>query len=49
MSNKYYSLEETGRNNINKKLKILTPTKSHTLRPEDILATTDYLLNLDYG
>lgn len=49
MSNEYYSLGEIGRNKLNKKLKILTKTGVQILRPEDILATVDYLINLDYG
>nr|AEQ94246.2 RNA polymerase beta subunit [Eutreptia viridis] len=44
-----YSLGKAGRNKINKKLKILNTTEIDTLRPEDILATIDYLINLDYG
>jgi hypothetical protein len=32
---------------MNKKLKILA--KSFILRPEDILAITNYMINLDYG
>ena len=49
MSKEYYSLGEAGRNKINNKLKLSHKTKSQILRPEDILATIDYLINLDYG
>lgn len=44
-----YSLGKAGRNKLNKKLKILSTSEIETLRPEDILATIDYLINLDYG
>nr|UXD06229.1 RNA polymerase beta subunit [Eutreptia sp. CCAC 1914B] len=49
MMKDYYDLGEAGRHKINKKLKILTDPQIQTLRPEDVLATVDYLINLDYG
>lgn len=43
-----YSLGKIGRLRVNKKLKLTTNPKSLILRPEDILAATDYLINLEY-
>ena len=43
-----YSLGKTGRIRLNKKLKLSMNPQSLTLRPEDILAATDYLINLEY-
>jgi len=44
-----YDLGKLGRIRLNKKLKIVgNPTKP-TLRPEDVLAAVNYLINLEYG
>lgn len=43
-----YCLGKIGRLRLNKKLKLTTNPKSLILRPEDILAATDYLINLEY-
>ena len=54
MDPKRYDLGKIGRAKLNKKLKIIgasaesTPRET-TLRPEDILAAVDYLINLEYG
>jgi DNA-directed RNA polymerase subunit beta len=44
-----YDLGKLGRIRLNKKLKIMGNPKRTTLRPEDILAAVDYLINLEYG
>ena len=49
MDPKRYDLGEVGRLKLNKKLKISTSPKCRSLRPEDILAAIDYLINLDFG
>lgn len=49
LDEKKYSLGEIGRARINKKLKLKNLTQSLTLRPEDILAATNYLINLAKG
>lgn len=44
-----YDLGRLGRIRLNKKLKLIGSPKITTLRPEDILAAVDYLINLEYG
>jgi DNA-directed RNA polymerase subunit beta len=49
MDPKRYDLGEVGRLKLNKKLKIATSPRCRALRPEDILAAVDYLINLEFG
>jgi DNA-directed RNA polymerase subunit beta len=49
MSQKRYNLGKLGRLRLNKKLKRFTNCQKRILYPEDILATVDYLHNLQYG
>ena len=44
-----YDLGKLGRIRLNKKLKLIGSPKTTILRPEDILASVDYLINLEYG
>jgi DNA-directed RNA polymerase subunit beta len=44
-----YDIGKIGRIRMNKKLKLIGNPKTTTLRPEDILAAVDYLINLPYG
>ena len=44
-----YDLGKIGRIRMNKKLKLLGNSKTTILRPEDILAAVDYLVNLEHG
>jgi len=47
---KYYSLGTVGRNRLNEKLDLPDKElKTHLLRPEDILATINYLTNLKFS
>jgi DNA-directed RNA polymerase subunit beta len=49
MDPRRYDLGEIGRLQLNKKLHLTGSLKIQTLRPVDLLATTDYLINLEYG
>ncbi len=49
MDPKRYDLGKIGRAKLNRKLKIIGGSYSATLRPEDVLAAVDYLINLEYG
>jgi len=44
-----YDLGKLGRLRLNKKLRILGNPITTVLRPEDILAAVDYLINLEFG
>nr|ANA57012.1 beta subunit of RNA polymerase [Pyramimonas parkeae] len=44
-----YDLGKLGRIRLNKKLRILGNPTATVLRPEDILAAVDYLVNLEFG
>jgi DNA-directed RNA polymerase subunit beta len=44
-----YDLGKLGRDRLNKKLNILGNPTTTVLRPEDILAAVDYLVNLEFG
>jgi len=44
-----YDLGKLGRARLNKKLRILGNPTTTVLRPEDILAAVDYLVNLEFG
>ena len=44
-----YDLGKLGRLRLNKKLRILGNPTTTVLRPEDILAAVDYLVNLEFG
>ena len=44
-----YDLGKLGRDRLNKKLNILGNPAITVLRPEDILAAVDYLVNLEFG
>lgn len=44
-----YDLGKLGRIRLNRKLKIVGDPTQTTLRPEDILAATNYLISLEYG
>ena len=49
MDPKRYDLGVVGRMKMNHKLRLSVPEHHHTLRPVDLLATTDYLIGLEYG
>ena len=44
-----YRLGRVGRFRVNRKLGLSVPEKHMTLRPEDLIATIDYLIRLDAG
>ena len=44
-----YDLGKLGRIRMNKKLKLVGNPSDTTLRPEDVLAAVNYLVNLEYG
>ena len=49
MDPRRYDLGEIGRLQLNKKLRLIGGLEVQTLRPVDLLAATDYLINLEYG
>ena len=49
MNADFYYLGKIGRLKLNKKLHIKTSVYTTILRPEDILAAVNYLINLEYG
>lgn len=49
LDSKRYDLGSVGRYQINRKLRLIGSPTTPLLRPEDLLAAVDYLINLNYG
>ena len=49
LDSKRYDLGKVGRYQLNRKLKLVGTPSTQLLRPDDLLAAVDYLINLHYG
>ena len=49
LDSKRYDLGKVGRYQLNRKLKLINAPSTQLLRPDDLLAAVDYLINLHYG